>query len=71
MGYGAKFHPQPVDGDDSADALAADNGGDEKCIGIPENMKLSCALKTEKKVILNHYMMMVPLEIIQVMKIQV
>ena len=40
LGYGAKFHPQPLDGNASADALAADNGGDEKCMVIPENMKL-------------------------------
>ena len=37
LGYGAKFHPQPVDGD----ASAGDNSGDEDSSLISEDMKLS------------------------------
>ena len=44
LGYGAKFNPQPGDGD----ALPTDNAGDEKCRVIAENMKLSCSSKTEE-----------------------
>ena len=44
LGYGAKYHPPPVD----CDALAGDNSGDEDSSLISEEMKLSCALKTEE-----------------------
>jgi hypothetical protein len=46
LGYGAKFHPQLGDGD----ADGGDNSGDEKCRVIPDNMKLSCALKTKERI---------------------
>ena len=44
LGYRAKYHPPPVYGDSSA----GDNSGDEDSSLISEEVKLSCALKTEE-----------------------